>query len=198
MNLGLDASLAYNDIANYLDFKAKSYDLREYKITGSITLNNIITYDKNKSFINDINAGFCSPMYVSGVRRGWHLLFLENFRRVMSNKDELLNEIPINLNISCLIEGSIINKMGWFTGSTISTKKEFILDGSEYKVYTLISIEVKLPNGMNGLKITAKSIHSVLEVNSKGYEIINNLNWLNYISLVFQECVERHIKMVEY
>lgn len=178
--LELDASLAYNDIANYLDFKTKSYDLREYGIDGSITLDNVITYDesksiKNKSFIDDINAGFCSPGYVSDIRRGWSLLFLENFRRVMTGKEKLVNEIPINLNISCLIEGSIIVKRGWFTGSMISTKREFILEGSEYKAYTCFTMGCHLSTDVD-VKL-----------------VLKDSGWLNYISLVFQECIERNI-----
>lgn len=179
--LELDASLAHYYIATHIDFKTKSYDLREYGITGSMTFDNIITYDKSKSiggksFINDINAGFCSPGYVSGIRRGWHLLFLENFRRVITSKDKLVNEIPINLNISCLIEGSIIIKKGWLINSMISTRKEFILEGSEYKVYTRFTMACNLSTDVD-VKL-----------------VVKDRGWFDYISLVFQECINHNIQ----
>lgn len=201
MEYEINYELLQQDIKRQLGLEEKSFYKDGVISNEGYLFTNVITYDRNKSIsgkylIDDITGGFCSSSQRDN--EDW-ILFSENYRRV---KFESISLNCLLLEINCLIEGSIvsmstIDRIHTFLSIPISFKKEFILEGSEYKVYTLFNIKVKLPNGMNGLKITNDSIHSVLEVNSKGYEIINNLDWLNYISLVFQECVERNIEQLK-
>jgi len=179
--------LLQQDVKHQLGLEEKSFYKDEVISNEGYVLSNVITYDgsksiKSKIFINDINAGFYSSGQTYEKKHGeeW-VLFLENYRKVMIYGE--LKFKYLGLEISCLVEGSIVDiiipktKLKGILLPEIKLKKEFILEGSRYKAYTLFSVRVKLT-----------------ERYETRYEMLKDREWLDYISSVFQECVELNIE----
>lgn len=138
---------------------------------------------KNKSFIDDINSGFCCLSEMPGYNKETKIgiWLLENFRIVSG----YIGSLYIELDIGCLVEGDIFINATYedlVHSPSIIFDTKFILEGSEYKIYTFVSIRVKLPNYNHlGIKEFA----------------LKDWDWLDYISSVFQECVELNIEQLK-